>query len=107
MPAWSVFLIAFSLMGALPRLTAADDTAIGRTLGEAGRAVVDEARNAYETSRDAASQAGRRLADDARAAYEEARDIGPRMAEDFKEGFQGAGQTPNPADEIEPVRETP
>jgi hypothetical protein len=75
-------------------LAVAADKSIGQTFGEAGRAIVEDSRGAYEASKNFAVETGQALSEDAQEAYEEGKQIGPRMAEDFKEGFQGNSQTP-------------
>jgi hypothetical protein len=107
MPAWRVILIVLSMIGAFTGLSAAAEATPGRTLGEAGRTVAEEARNAYENSREAVTEAGRNLAEDARAAYEEAKTIGPRIVEELRAGRPDGGQAPPPAEASEPAEEAP
>lgn len=103
---WIVTLIAL-VFGATAGVGSADDASVGRTLGEAGKAVVEDSRSAYESSREFVIDAGRNMAQGAREAAEAAKDIGPRLAEDVKSGFQGGGQAPDPTAEKKPAAEKP
>jgi hypothetical protein len=101
-----VTLAFFCFILLAPLTAAAQDQSVGRTFGEAGRAIVEESRSAYETSRDLAVETGRAISEDAREAYEEGKRIGPKMAEDVKNGFQGGGQAPDPT-KTAPAAEKP
>ena len=106
MPTWIITLAVCCLLWAAP-LSAAEDKSIGQTLGEAGRAIVDDSRKAYETSKDFAVDTGQAISQGAREAYEEGKHIGPKIAEDIKQGFQGGGQAPDPTNETAPAAEKP
>ena len=68
---------------------------------------VDDSRKAYETSKDFAVDTGQAISQGAREAYEEGKHIGPKIAEDIKQGFQGGGQAPDPTNETAPAAEKP
>jgi len=107
MPAWIMTLAVCCFLLAAP-LATAENKSIGQTFGEAGRTIVDDSRSAYETSKNFAVETGQAIAEDAQEAYEEGKQIGPRIAEDFKKGFQGDGQAPDPTQEATaPAAEKP
>lgn len=107
MPAWIVTLIMLSVVVMAPGTAAASAESIGRSFGEAGRAIVDDSKSAYRKSRDFFVDTGRSVSQEAREAYEKARHIGPRMAKDVKDGFQGNGQAPDPTKTAAPAMEKP
>jgi len=107
MPAWIVTLIMLSVAAMAPGTASAAEKTIGRSLGEAGRAIVDDSKSAYQNSRDFFVDTGQSVSQDAREAYENAKHIGPRMAEDLKDGFQGSGQAPDPTKAAAPATEKP
>jgi len=107
MPAWIVTLIIVSIVAMAPGTAAAAAKSIGRSLGEAGRAIVDDSKSAYQNSRDFFVATGQSLSQEAREAYEQVKHIGPRMAEDVKDGFQGNGQAPDPTKAAAPAAEKP
>lgn len=108
MPARILALMVCCFLVAAPETISAGDKSIGRTFGEVGRAVVDDSREAYETSRDFAVETGQSISEGAREAYEEAKHAGPKMARDIKKGFQkGGGRAPDPTKEAAPAEEKP
>jgi hypothetical protein len=106
MPTWIMTLALCCLLWGSP-LSAAEDKPIGQTFGEAGRAIVEDSRSAYETSKDFTIETGHAISEGAREAYEEGKHIGPKMAEDIKKGFQGGGQAPDPTKAAAPAAEKP
>jgi hypothetical protein len=88
-------------------LAIAEDKSIGQTFGEAGRIIVEDSRGVYAASKNFAVKTGQAISEDAQEAYEEGKQIGPRIAEDFKEGFQGNGQTPETLQDAAPPVEKP
>jgi hypothetical protein len=108
MPAWIMALTVCGLLAVAPLAIADENKSIGQTFGEAGRAIVDDSRSAYESSKDFAVETGQSISEDAQEAYEEGKHIGPKIAEDIKKGFQGGGHAPNPTNaEDEPADEKP
>jgi len=102
-----IVTLAFFCFILLPPLTAAArDQSIGRTFGEAGRAIVEESRSACEAAKDLAVETGRAISDGAREAYQEVKRIGPEIVEDIKNGFQGGGRAPGPT-KAAPAAEKP
>ena len=97
-----IFTLAVCCFLLATPLTIASDKSIGQTFGEAGRTIVEDSRGAYEASKNFAVETGQAIAEDAQEAYEEGKQIGPRIAEDFKEGFQGNGQTPETLQDAAP-----
>ena len=106
MTTWIVTAIMLSIVALAPGTAAADES-IGSTFGEAGRAIVDDSRNAYERSRDFVVDTGQSVSQGAREAYEDAKHIGPQMVEDVKDGFEGKGQAPDPTTASPPATEKP
>jgi len=105
MTTWIVTAILLSIAALAPG-TAAADTSIASTFGEAGRAIVDDSRSAYERSREFVVDTGQSVSQGAREAYEDAKHIGPQMVEDVKDGFKG-GQAPDPTSAAPPATEKP
>jgi hypothetical protein len=103
---WIASSIVAGMVVLVPAIPSAAEDSIGHSAGEAGRAVVDESRGIYESSRDFFIKAGKSIADGAQDAYEDARDVGPQMVEDVKEGFSGGGQAPDPTKTETPATET-
>jgi len=101
-----VTLAFFCFILLAPLTAAAQDQSVGRTFGEAGCAIVEESRSACKTAKDLAVETGRAISEDAREAYQEGKRIGPEMAEDIKNGFQGGGQAPDPT-KAAPAEEKP
>ena len=106
MTTWIVTAIILGVVALAPGMAAADKS-IGRTFGEAGRAIVDDSRSAYERSRDFAVDTGQSVSEGAREAYEDAKHIGPQMVEDVKDGFNGNGQAPDPTTATPPATGKP
>ena len=104
---WIASSIMVGMVVLAPALLSAAENSVGHRVGEAGRAVVDESRGIYESSRDFFVETGKSIADGAQDAYEEARDMGPQMVEDVKKGFSGGGQAPDPTKTEAPEAETP
>jgi hypothetical protein len=107
MPTWIVTLMFCCLLAAAPEAVTAGEKSIGRAVGEAGRAIVNDTRSAYEASKDLVVETGESVSEGAQEAYEEAQHIGPKMVEDVKKGFQGGGQAPDPIKETTAVAEKP
>lgn len=107
MPTWIVTVVLLGIVALVSGTEAVADQSIGQTLGEAGRAIVDDSKSAYQGSRDFFVDTGQRIAQGAREAYDDAKHIGPRMAEDLKDGFQGGGQAPDPTRGKTPAVEKP
>jgi|GEM_PF-2631426 len=104
---WIVTGMLAGILGLTPGIVGAEDPSVAKSAGEAGRAIVDESKHAYEHSRDFFITTGQRISEGAQEACEEAKDIGPRMAEDLKEGFHGDAQAPDPTRDAEPETEKP
>jgi len=108
MPAWILTFILGCFFMAAPLAAAAESNSVGRTIGEAGRAIVDDSRRAYDVSKEFVLETGQDIAEGAQEAYEEAKHVGPKIADDLKEGFQkGGGQAPDPTKEPAPAAEKP
>jgi hypothetical protein len=107
MPTWIVTVVLLGIVALVSGTGAVADQSIGRTLGEAGRAIVDDSKSAYQGSRHFFVDTGRRISQSAREAYDDAKHIGPRMAEDLKAGFQGGGQAPDPTQDKTSALEKP
>lgn len=104
---WIVTIIVLGIMAGAMGTGAVAGQSIGRTMGEAGRAIVDDSKRAYQGSRDFFVDTGQDISQGARKAYDDAKHIGPRMVEDLKNGFQGGGQAPDPTRDKTPAVEKP
>ena len=107
MRVWIVTVIAVGITALGMGTGAVAGQSLGRTMGEAGRAIVDDSRSAYQGSRDFFVETGHGISQGAREAYDDAKHIGPRMVEDLKDGFQGDGQAPDPTRDETPALEKP
>ncbi len=107
MRVWIVTIILLGIMAIGMGTGAVAGQSIGRTFGEAGRAIVDDSQSAYNDSRDFFVETGHGISQGAREAYDDAKHIGPRMVEDLKDGFQGGGQAPDPNRDKTPAVEKP
>jgi len=107
MRVWIVTIIVLGIMAGAMGAGAVAGQSIGRTMGEAGRAIVDDSKSAYNDSRDFFVETGQGISQGAREAYDDAKHIGPRMVEDLKNGFQGDGQAPDPTRDETPAVEKP
>jgi hypothetical protein len=107
MPALILVLMVCGALAVAPGTTTAAEKSIGQTFGEAGRAVVDDSRRAYQNTRHFAVETGENVAEGARQTWEEAKEVGPKIAHDVKSGFQGSGRAPDPTKEKAPVPEKP
>ena len=106
MTAWTVTAIMLIVVALAPGAEAADKS-IGSTFGEAGRAIVDDSKSAYEHSRNFFVATGQSISQGARDAYEDAKHIGPQMVNDLQDGFQGNGQAPDSTTATAPATEKP
>ena len=104
---WIVAIIVLGIMACAMGTGAVAGQSIGRTMGEAGRTIVDDSKSAYNDSRDFFVETGQGISQGAREAYDDAKQIGPRMVEDLKDGFQGGGQAPDPTRDETPAVEKP
>ena len=108
MPAWFLTFIMGCFLMAAPFAVAADNTSVGQTFGDVGRAIADDSRSAYDASKDFVLETGQSISEGAQEAYEEAKQVGPKMADDIKKDFQkGGGQAPDPTKEPAPAAEKP
>jgi hypothetical protein len=107
MRVWIATIIVLGIMASTIGTGAVAGQSIGRTMGEAGRAIVDDSQSAYNDSRDFFVETGHGISQGAREAYDDAKHIGPRMVEDLKDGFQGGGQAPDPTRDETPAVEKP
>lgn len=104
---WILTVTLTGMLCLTPGIVGAEAPSVAKSAGEAGRAIVDESKHVYESSRDFFITTGHSISEGAREAYEEAKDIGPRMVEDMKEGFHGDAQAPDPTRDAEPATEKP
>ncbi len=104
---WRMLPVVLSVLAVLPAMACADEASPARQLGEAGRAIADQAREVYESSRDGVIDAGRGLSEDARQAYEEVGTIGPRIVDELENGLQGKAPAPSSPDEAASSPEAP
>lgn len=96
MTVWIVTAIMLIFVALAPGTVAADKS-IGSSIGEAGRAIVEDSKSAYEHSRNFFVTTGQSISQGTRDAYEDAKHIGPQMVDDLRDGFQGNEQAPEPA----------
>ena len=75
---WIVTIIVFSITAIGMGTGAVAGQSIGRTIGEAGRAIVDDSQSAYQDSRDFFVETGHSISQGARDAYDEASDYDER-----------------------------
>ena len=104
---WIATIIVLGIMASAIGTGAVAGQSIGRTFGEAGRAIVEDSKSIYNDSRDFFVETGHGISQGAREAYDSAKHIGPQIVEDLKDGFQGGGQAPDPTRDKMPAVEKP